>query len=118
MSKIIHQSWKSRHLPQRFEPFVKSWLVLNPDWEYILWTDADCESFMEEYFPSYVDMCVAADFAATGYARASECVHLGSVVFTAHVMPCQVPQLRDRHPARRRVPLLCFVCLWRNLHRP
>ena len=32
VTKMIHQTWMSHHMPNRFTDFVKSWLKLNPDW--------------------------------------------------------------------------------------
>lgn len=38
--KIIHQIWIGpKQLPERCQLWMESWLKLNPDWEYILWTN-------------------------------------------------------------------------------
>jgi hypothetical protein len=60
VSRIIHQTWKSRVLPTQFEAFVRSWMTMNPAWQYVLWTDADADAFMAQYFPSFVDMYVCS----------------------------------------------------------
>jgi mannosyltransferase OCH1-like enzyme len=39
--KKIHQIWLGSDLPDKFKKFTESWKVLNPDWEYKLWTDND-----------------------------------------------------------------------------
>jgi hypothetical protein len=36
ISKIIHQSWKTSDLPERFRPLQRSWRELAPTWEYLL----------------------------------------------------------------------------------
>ncbi|MCK4895156.1 MAG: hypothetical protein KAT07_14370 [Calditrichia bacterium] len=39
--KIIHQSWKSKDIPDNLHGFVETWRKFHPDWEYRLWTDDD-----------------------------------------------------------------------------
>lgn len=39
--KIIHQIWLGSPLPEEYKAWQKTWKVLHPDWEYILWTDAN-----------------------------------------------------------------------------
>jgi hypothetical protein len=48
--KIIHQTWKTSHVPEQFQSFVDSWKTKNPDYEYKLWTDKDNEEFVEKHF--------------------------------------------------------------------
>ncbi len=33
--KIIHQSWKDEHVPERFLKWQESWKRTHPDWEYM-----------------------------------------------------------------------------------
>jgi mannosyltransferase OCH1-like enzyme len=39
--KKIHQIWLGSPLPDKFARYAASWKEHHPDWEYILWTDAD-----------------------------------------------------------------------------
>lgn len=39
--KIIHQTWRTRWVPERFAAYVASWQSRHPDWEWWLWSDAD-----------------------------------------------------------------------------
>lgn len=39
--KKIHQIWLGSPLPEKFKLHTQSWQHHHPDWEYILWTDAD-----------------------------------------------------------------------------
>lgn len=39
--KKIHQIWLGSPLPEKFKYFTQTWQHYHPDWEYILWTDAD-----------------------------------------------------------------------------
>jgi hypothetical protein len=45
--KILHQTWKSREIPEKWKAAQQSCLSLHPDWEYKLWTDADGLEFIE-----------------------------------------------------------------------
>ncbi|KAI8836316.1 nucleotide-diphospho-sugar transferase [Chytridium lagenaria] len=50
--RIIHQSWKSAEFD---DPILTnasaSWKAKNPDFQYMLWTDEQCESFVKKEFP-------------------------------------------------------------------
>jgi hypothetical protein len=53
--RIIHQTWKR---PQVYRPLRKcmdSFYKLNPGWEIRFYTDADCESFVREWHPEFLD---------------------------------------------------------------
>lgn len=43
--KIIHQVWLGSPLPERYKKLQESWRKYHPDWEYIVWQDADIEQF-------------------------------------------------------------------------
>ncbi len=41
--KIIHQIWLGSKLPQQYYQWQQTWIKYHPDWQYILWTDAEIE---------------------------------------------------------------------------
>ena len=44
--KIIHQIWVgNKPIPENYKKFMKTWLIIHPDWEYRLWTDEDVDDF-------------------------------------------------------------------------
>ncbi len=43
--KIIHQIWLGSEFPEQYKKYQESWRFYHPDWEYVLWTDAEVESF-------------------------------------------------------------------------
>jgi mannosyltransferase OCH1-like enzyme len=43
--KIIHQIQLGNPFPEKFKGIQKTWMTLNPDWIYILWTDKEVEAF-------------------------------------------------------------------------
>lgn len=49
--RIIHQTWKTADIPERFRACQASWREHHPDWTYILWTDADIEAFVTQHYP-------------------------------------------------------------------
>ncbi|KAL1756784.1 nucleotide-diphospho-sugar transferase [Schizophyllum commune] len=51
VSKIIHQSWKSRTPPDLLQYFVDSWRVVYPEYEYVLWTDDDNRELIKSRYP-------------------------------------------------------------------
>jgi glycosyltransferase involved in cell wall biosynthesis/mannosyltransferase OCH1-like enzyme len=52
--KIIHQTWKDRHLPPHLAAFQRTWQEHHPDWEYRLWTDADNRAFLAQHYPWFL----------------------------------------------------------------
>ena len=49
--KVIHQTWKTKHLPKWAKLPVKSWKRLNPDFEYKFYSDDDMKRYVEKYYP-------------------------------------------------------------------
>lgn len=48
---ILHQTWKSTHVPAPFRAFQARWRALHPGYEYRLWTDADNDRFVASQYP-------------------------------------------------------------------
>jgi hypothetical protein len=44
--KLIHQTWRSPHVPERWRAAVRSWKAHHPAWAYRLWTDADARALV------------------------------------------------------------------------
>jgi mannosyltransferase OCH1-like enzyme len=49
--KIIHQTWKSKTVPVRWQGAVESVRRYHPGWRYILWTDAEMDAHVKEHQP-------------------------------------------------------------------
>ena len=45
--KLIHQTWKSYDLPEKYITLVDSWKKMHPDWKYKLYDDQDCIEFIQ-----------------------------------------------------------------------
>jgi mannosyltransferase OCH1-like enzyme len=54
--RIIHQTWKSDHIPAEWEGLRKTWRRLNPEWEYRLWTDDDNLELVAKHYPWFLDI--------------------------------------------------------------
>lgn len=51
--KIIHHIWLGSPLPEKCRVLRETWVKNHPDWQFILWTDADIERFGLENKPLY-----------------------------------------------------------------
>ncbi|KAG9087132.1 hypothetical protein FRC06_002721 [Ceratobasidium sp. 370] len=48
--RIIHQTWKTDTLPDRWQPVSKTCRDLMPDYEYMLWTDQASDDFIAKHY--------------------------------------------------------------------
>ncbi|KAH8105909.1 nucleotide-diphospho-sugar transferase [Cristinia sonorae] len=53
--RIIHQTWKSETLPPKWVNVSQSCRDINPDYEYMLWTDASAREFIAEHYSWFLD---------------------------------------------------------------
>ncbi|KAI8609438.1 nucleotide-diphospho-sugar transferase [Chytriomyces sp. MP71] len=51
---IIHQSWKTAEVPEKYHEWVESWKTMNPEYEYKLWTDRDNRNLVAEHYPWFL----------------------------------------------------------------
>jgi hypothetical protein len=51
---ILHQTWSSDTLPERFSRMSDSWLKHNPGWTRILWSDRMLLEFVAEQYPDFL----------------------------------------------------------------
>lgn len=52
--RIIHQTWKTAEVPDKWKKSPEEWQRLHPDWEYRLWTDADNRAYIAEKYPEFL----------------------------------------------------------------
>lgn len=48
---VLHQTWKSDDVPERFREAVARWRQLHPHWTHMFWTDATIDAFVAEHYP-------------------------------------------------------------------
>lgn len=53
--RIIHQTWKSEILPERWRGISEECRKMMPDYDYKLWTDADSREFIAKEYPWFLD---------------------------------------------------------------
>jgi len=54
--KIIHQTWKTKEIPDKWKKSQEEWIRLHPDWTYILWTDEDIRNHIKNYHPDFLEL--------------------------------------------------------------
>ena len=54
--KIIHQTWKTKEMPEKWKKSPEMWKKFHPDWEYKLWTDEDNRSFIQDKYPQFLKL--------------------------------------------------------------
>ena len=53
--RIIHQSWKTSVLPDKFLKWHESWIRFHPGWKHFLWTDKDNLRLVQNDFPWFLE---------------------------------------------------------------
>ncbi|MGH7892335.1 MAG: hypothetical protein ACREN0_08705, partial [Thermodesulfobacteriota bacterium] len=52
--KIIHQTFKSRDIPQKNVRYREDLIALHPGWEIKLYDDPACRQAVERHFPAFL----------------------------------------------------------------
>ncbi|KAI5478283.1 MFS transporter [Pseudohyphozyma bogoriensis] len=52
--RIIHQTWKTADVPERWAKVRQGCLDLHPDYEYMLWTDESSREFIATHYPWFL----------------------------------------------------------------
>jgi inositol phosphorylceramide mannosyltransferase catalytic subunit len=52
--KIVHLTWKTRDIPNRWKPAIAGWKRHNPDWKLKLWTDEDNRKYIADNHPYFL----------------------------------------------------------------
>lgn len=55
ISKIIIQTWKYDFIPKRFHKLVDEVKKLNPDYDYLFYSDDDIDEFLSSKYPHYYE---------------------------------------------------------------
>ena len=51
--RILHQTWKTEHVPARWREARRSWLAAHPGWEHRFWTDEDLDRLVRSRAPGF-----------------------------------------------------------------
>jgi len=52
--RILHQTWRDRAVPERWQPLRASWRRHHPRWEHRFWTDADLRRLVADHYPGFL----------------------------------------------------------------
>lgn len=52
---LLHQTWKTEHLPTWAVPLYQSWSKHHPTFEHWLWTDEDNRALVTEHLPTFLE---------------------------------------------------------------
>ena len=52
--KIVHLTWKTKTIPEKFKRTIQSWRRTNPEWELKLWTDEDNRNYIANNYPDFL----------------------------------------------------------------
>lgn len=59
--RIIHQTWKTEAIPEKFRAWIRTWRAKNPDWEYRFWTDRELLEFVDRMYPEWLPLYCSWD---------------------------------------------------------
>jgi len=51
---VVHQTWKTRELPEAWRGFCRGWRRAHADWGYRLWTDGDLRDLVAAEAPGFL----------------------------------------------------------------
>lgn len=79
--KIIHQTYKTKNLPELYKPYQKSLLALHPNWEYKLWSDEENDIFLRNIYPDFysVYMSIPVKIMKIDFIRYVYLYHFGGL---------------------------------------
>lgn len=52
--RIVHQTWKSKELPDNFQKWRQKCVSMHPRWEFLIWTDEDNREFIKNHYPWFL----------------------------------------------------------------
>jgi len=52
--KILHQTYRTKEIPERLEEYRRKLIELHPGWDYRFYGDDECRDIVKRYFPSFL----------------------------------------------------------------
>ena len=58
LPKIVHQTWRTRNIPQEWRAWHQTWKVCfpSPEFQHIIWTDKDARRLIETKYTWFLDI--------------------------------------------------------------
>lgn len=90
--KIIHQTWKTQDVPEKYRTWVRSWKEKNPDFTYKLYDNDESRLLVASSYPEFLELY---DSLPTGVQKADLfrylVIHKFGGVYADLDTECQVP---------------------------
>ncbi|WAR00207.1 IMT3-like protein [Mya arenaria] len=102
--RIIHQTWKDTNIPMKLTSWVRSWLKVNTDYQYYLWTDESARELIKERHPTLLK---TFDSYTEGIRRADALRYVILYEFGGVYADMDVESLQNLDPMLRKYA--CFV---------
>lgn len=96
--RIIHQSYKTADLPERWKETPEMWRKMHPTWEYKFWSDHDNRELIRTKYPWFLE---TYDGYKYGISRADAARYFAIITYGGVYSDLDVQPLRDM------TPLLC-----------
>ncbi|GAB4818501.1 hypothetical protein N2152v2_005547 [Parachlorella kessleri] len=79
--RIIHQTYKTRQVPERVAQYMGTWQRMNPGWDVRFYDDHDCLDFVRREFPEYLEAyrALAKDVERSDFFRYMVVLRAGGV---------------------------------------
>lgn len=83
--KIVHQTWKSKNLPNILDSIYNHNIKINPDYEFKLWSHApgepEIDNFLKEHYPDLYNIFIKAKYGVQkgDIARLAILYHYGGI---------------------------------------
>lgn len=86
---ILHQTWKTKRVPEAFARFQARWRALHPEFDYRLWTDADNDRFVREHYAAWYPLyrSFEREIFRADMARYMYLHHIGGVYVDLDIEP-------------------------------
>nr|WQM86774.1 glycosyltransferase [Marseillevirus cajuinensis] len=87
--KILHQTWKSKELPESCKELVKTWEDMYPDFEYKFYLDEDLRDAVKKYVPQHLALydAMSKTIERVDFARYAILYGIGGVYADIDTLP-------------------------------
>lgn len=98
--KIIHQTWKTKDLPEHLKIMQESVIKNNTDFKYMFWTDEDIRNFIHKNYPTYCKFFNSCEYVIQqiDFFRLLALYHYGGIYIDIDTLCFQNLSCVTKHP--------------------
>lgn len=87
--KILHQTWKSKEIPESCKDLVATWKNMFPDYEYKFYLDEDLRDVVKKYVPQHLSLydAMSKNIERVDFARYAILYGIGGVYADIDTLP-------------------------------